>query len=504
MRIANPKLKKLVEKYQEISLLGKIEATLDWDLNVNLPPKGSDGRSRQSALLAEIVTKRWLDPEFRKLFEQIQDQSSSLTDTDKAVFRNIAHDAHYYFNVPIEIIVEKVKTTSQAFMVWQQARKQNSFVDFQPYLEKIVHLNQIEASHLGFINNPYDALLDLYEPGLTVQNCQKIFKEIQPPLTKLLKKIKPTEADKKAAALFDGSNNYPSSDQKQLALYALKRMGYDLQAGRMDVSAHPFTTTLDRYDVRVTTRYNENDFRDSFTSAIHEGGHALYEQGINQDFENTPLDGGVSLGVHESQSRFWENQVGRSSEFIEYLTPLFQAFYPEQLALIGSETLTAAFNQVKPGFIRVEADEVSYNLHIILRFELENALINGKLKVKDAPEMWRTTMKKFFGIVPDTDREGILQDVHWSYGSFGYFPTYSLGNLYAAQITATMKKELNFSELLQKGELGTILSWLRDNVHQYGSLYWSDELIKKVTGEPLNSKYFIDYIQEKYSKIYGL
>lgn len=504
MRIVNPKLKKLVEKYDEISTLGKIGGVLGWDLNVNLPPKAAEGRARQSALLEKVVVDHWRDPEFKKLFYEVEEISSNLNEVDKAAFRNIAHAAHYYFNVPEEIIVEKVKTSSQAFMVWQEARKNNKFADFEPYLEKLVHLSQLEAEHLGFEDNPYDALLDLYEQNLTAKMCEEIFGKLQPPLTKILKKIRPSEKDRKARELVKGENNYPTSNQRQIALFIAKKMGYDLQAGGIHISPHPFTTTLDRHDVRITTAYHEDDFRDSFSSTVHETGHALYEQGVNTDFTDTPLDGGISLGIHESQSRFWENIVGRSPEFLEFMTPVFQAFYPEQLAGVGTETLIALFNQVKPGFIRIEADEVSYNLHIILRFQIENALINNKLKVKEIPEVWREKMKKYLGVVPPTDREGALQDVHWSYGNFGYFPTYSLGNLYAAQITNTMKKELDLPAILVRGELGTILSWLRENVHQYGSLYWPDELIKKVTGEPLNPKYFIDYIEDKYGKIYNL
>ena len=237
---------------------------------------------------------------------------------------------------------------------------------------------------------------------------------------------------------------------------------------------------------------------------MHEGGHALYEQGVNEEYDTTPLEGGVSLGIHESQSRFWENQVGRSYEFIKFMTPVFHAFYPEELGKTDADELFALFNQIKPSLIRTEADEVTYNLHIALRFEIENGLINGKIKVKDLPEVWRGKMKEYLGVVPETDREGVLQDVHWSYGNFGYFPTYTLGNLYAAQFVREMRKEIEIEEAVGKGELGTILSWLRSNIHRYGSLYWPDELVKKVTGEKLDPKYFVDYLKEKYSRVYAV
>lgn len=501
--VTDPTVKKLLAKYHSISLLGKIAAVLDWDLNVNLPPKASEGRSRQSALMAELITDKWIEPGFQSLLEKALEKKSSLNPLEKALVRNLEREAKYYFKVPKEIIIEMAKTTSQAFMVWQEAKKRNQFNDFLPYLKKIIQLNRLVAEHLGFAKNPYDALLDLYEPELTAAFCQEIFQKLQPKLTSLVKKFKPNPALEKIENLVKGQLIYPRQDQEQIAHYLIKKMDYALEAGRMDVSSHPFTTELGRFDVRITTRYNERDFRESLTSAVHETGHALYEQGINPDYEGTPLGGGVSLGIHESQSRFWENQVGRSVGFLNFFTPIFQAFYQDQMAKVGSETLIKLFNQIKPGLIRVDADEVTYNLHIILRFELENALINNKLQAEDLPEAWRAKMKKYLGVVPQTDREGCLQDVHWSYGSFGYFPTYTLGNLYAAQFSVKMKREINFDELVSKGELGTILSWLRENIHQYGSLYWPKELVEKVTGEPLNPHYFLDYLEDKYTRLYS-
>lgn len=502
--VTDKTIKKLLEKYKQISLLGKIGAVLDWDLQVNLPSKASEARAAQSAYLTELVTDKWLDRELRDLLEDALSKKDRLNPKEQAIVRNLERASRYYHKVPKEIIIEISRTTSEAFIAWRQARETNQFPLFLPFLKKLVELNQIVAKHLGYKNNPYDALIDLYEPGLSADFCRDIFQKLQPNLTTILKKINKVKRKGMGVNLVSGQFIYPTQDQKQLATFILKKMGYDLLAGRMDISPHPFTTDLSRFDIRITNRYKEDDFRESVMIAMHETGHALYEQGINQEYEGTPLEGGVSLGIHESQSRFWENQVGRSSEFLEYATPIIQAFYQEQLAGVGSETLAELFNEVKPGFIRTEADEVTYNLHIILRFELEDALINGKIKAEDLPEIWRTKMKKYLGIVPETDREGVLQDVHWSYGSFGYFPTYTLGNLYAAQFTNMMKKELDMPELLKKGELGTILSWLREHIHQYGSLYWPKELVEKVTGEQLNPKYFLDYIQDKYSQRYSL
>ncbi len=502
MKFSNKKVGKLVEKYREISLLGKVDALLGWDLNVNLPQKASEGRAAQIAYLTSVVTDKWLAPDFRKLVEETK--LTGLNDQEKAILRNLRQVGKYYFKVPKEVIVEFAETTSKAFMVWQKAKVEDRFSDFLPHLKKLIRLNQIITKHLGYKNNPYDALLDLYEPGFKTSDGKKIFVKLQPELTAILKKIKKSKKYSEKSDLVEGDLNYPIDAQRRLSLFALRRMNYDLDAGRMDISSHPFTQTMDRWDVRITNRYKTSDFRESLMVAMHEGGHALYEQGVNEEYSRTPLEHGVSLGIHESQSRFWENQVGRSFEFMKFVTPVFHAFYPEQLSKVGDETLFRLFNMVRPSFIRTQADEVTYNLHIALRFELEEAMVNGKVDPKDLPEIWRSKMKKFLGVVPKTDREGVLQDVHWSHGPMGYFPTYTLGNLYAAQITETLKKELNLEDLIERGELGTVLSWLRSNIHRYGSLYWPDELIKKITGKGLDPNYFLRYINKKYSRIYHL
>ncbi|MCH7641390.1 carboxypeptidase M32, partial [Patescibacteria group bacterium] len=350
MRIRNKKVEKLVEKYREISLLGKVSAVLGWDLNVNLPPKGSEGRAAQTAYLTALIADKWLDREFRKLLEEVNKTKPTLNLEEKAIVRNLNYRGKLYFKVPKEIIVELSETSSKAFMVWKEAKKNDKFKDFEPHLRKVIKLNQIIAEHLGYKDNKYDALLDLYEPGLTAKFCKKIFGKLQPELTRTLKKIsaKGGQAkEQKLESLVGGEVAYPEQDQKQVAFFVLRRMGYDLEAGRMDVSPHPFTETLGRQDVRLTTRYHENDFRASFAAAMHEAGHGLYEQGIDEEYDSTPLEGGVSLGIHESQSRFWENQLGRSYEFIKFITPIFHAFYAEQLSKVSTDTLYALFNQVK-------------------------------------------------------------------------------------------------------------------------------------------------------------
>jgi len=488
-----------LDKYKEISLLNKISALLDWDLNVNLPPKASEIRAAQSAYLTKLASDKWLDKNFRKNLDKAKD-AKKLPPKEKAIIRNLERSAKYYHKVPQAIIIELSEETSKAFMAWREAREKNKFTIFKPHLKKIVHLNQIIAGKLTYKDSPYDALLDLYEPGLTAKECKEIFTVLVKGIGALLAQIKKSKAynQKNNLAEFE----YPVDTQKQIANFVLTKIGYDFNAGRMDVSAHPFTTELGAGDIRITNRYSPHNFIESIMVAMHEGGHALYEQGVNEEYAGTPLEGGVSLGIHESQSRFWENQVGRSREFVKYLEPILKAFYPKQLAMESSQSLYKAFNQVMPSLIRVEADEVTYNLHVALRFEVEEGLINGKINVEDLPELWRARMKKYLGVVPIKDSEGVLQDVHWSYGNFGYFPTYTLGNLYAAQLTHFMKKELELGKLIENGELTTILSWQRENIHKHGSLYWPRELIKRITGEPLNPNYFLDYINKKYLEIY--
>ncbi|MBI3342097.1 carboxypeptidase M32 [Candidatus Curtissbacteria bacterium] len=502
MKLKNPVVKKLCEKYKTVSLLNHIDAILGWDLNVNLPPKGGQERGQQIAFITKQITDIFNDKDFKNLVEESKTQRN-LTPEEKAILRNLHKASEYYDKVPAEIITEKSKTTSEAYMAWQKAKQDDKFGDFLPHLKKLIELDQIIAGHIGYRENPLDALLDLHEPDLTASFCKKNIVALQPGLTALIKRIQSKQKFGNVETFVNNQQNYAVDAQRQLALYVSRKMGYDLDAGRIDVSAHPFTTTPGRQDVRITNFYKEHDFRDSFSSTMHETGHALYEQNINQDYDQTPLEWGVSYGIHEALSRFWENQIGKNPHFLTFMTPLFQAFFPEQLKNTSHETFIKLFNLPKPGFIRIEADEVTYTLHIIIRFEIEDALINNKLKPKDLPEAWRAKMKKYLGVVPQTDRDGVLQDMHWAGGSFGYFPAYALGNLYASQFLHYMKKEIDVDGELEKGHLGSVLYWLNENVHKHGSRYWPDELVKVATGESLNPKYFLNYLSEKFTGIYG-
>jgi carboxypeptidase Taq len=502
MHTTKKSFKNLLSYYKEISLLSNIQAQLEWDLNTYLPESAAQGRSEQTAYVTELITEKWQNPHFKELFD-ISKTEKNMTPEEKGVIRNLEHSFKYYTNIPKELIIEFSKETSLAFMAWNSAKQNNDFAAYLPHLKTIIRLSQLMADHLTYKNDRYDALLDLYEPGLTSAQCVELFSEIKEPLSVLVKKITKSKGYNPEANFVGKDIAFDKTQQQNLSHYILKKIGYDFSAGRLDVSPHPFTIGMGDRDIRITTAYKDNDFRDSLTASIHEGGHALYEQGINPEYAHTPLAGGVSLGVHESQSRFWENQIGRHPEFIKFATPLIHAFFP-QLESADHEQITMLFNHVKPGFIRIEADEVTYNLHIIIRFEIEHSLINGKINPEDLPEVWRSKMKKYLGVVPETDSEGVLQDVHWSYGSFGYFPTYTLGNLYAAQLNATLKKEIAYEAQLASGNVREVLGWLREHIHQHGAVYTPDELIKKATGKKLSSKYYLQYITEKYTKLYGL
>lgn len=503
MAVTNPTILDLLEKYKEISLLNRISATLNWDLNVNLPTNGSSARSEQLAYLANHITEKWLDADFRHLVEKSQTEKN-LNHTEQAIVRNIAYATKFYYKVPKKTIVKKEEVTAEAFPVWKQAREENDFKKFLPYLTQIVELSQEIANYLNDKTNPYDALLDQYEPELTAAECEVMFAGLKKELGKLMKRIMASKNYTDHVGFVNTNLHYPSEDQKKIINYITHKMGFDFASGRIDVSPHPFTTALALNDVRLTTHYNVRDFRDSYSSTVHEAGHGLYEQRIHPDYAQTPLEGGVSLGIHESLSRFWENMVGKNPYFLKSITPLFQTLYNDQIGKISEQTIIRSFNIVKPSLVRIFADEVSYSLHIILRFEMENELINGKIKAKDAPEAWRAKSKELLNVTPETDKDGVLQDVHWTYGAIGYFPSYAMGNLYGAQFLHTMKKTMDVDQLLAEGKLNPIKDWLDTHIHTHGSLYFPKELLMKATGEELNYKYFLEYLNKKYSEIYEL
>ena len=403
--------------------------------------------------------------------------------------------------IPAEMYKEYVVLTSKAESIWAEAKEKSDFSLFQPYLEKIVHFNQQFAELWGYEGNKYNALLDSYEPDMTVEKLDPIFKALREDLVPLIQKV----ADAKQVDTSFLRKEYPRDKQEQFSKYILKEMGYDFKAGRIDETVHPFQITLNHGDVRVLTKYDKGDLAVSVFGTMHEGGHAQYEQNIDPNLDGTPVYEGASMGIHESQSRFWENVVGRSEAFWSHYYSKLTEIFPEQLRNVSIRDFYKAVNEIKPSMIRIEADELTYNLHIMIRYELEKSLINGEITVTELPALWNEKMKEYLGIEPANDGEGVLQDVHWSAGLIGYFPTYALGNIYAAQFTEQMKKELpKYEQLLLDGNLIPIKEWLDKKIHQYGKLKTPTQLLKDITGEELNAKYLIEYLTNKVRDIYGV
>lgn len=491
-------INKLKERYLLISKYNTAAALLQWDFETHMPKKAAEKRADVIGEISGKAFEMSVSDEIGKLLEDAQKEE--LNEVERAIVKVGKKEYDKFKKIPSDLFKELNISASKAQAAWEEAKTKNDFNIFKPHLEKVVDLTKKVADHLGYEENRYDALLDLYEPGLKTSELKKVIEPLREFLVNYLNKLdngkKPDNSILK--------RYFPIEKQKELSLRALKLMKYDFDAGRMDISMHPFTTTIGPNDVRITTRYNEHDLNDSLYSTIHEGGHALYEQGIPEEFSGLPIGDGASMAIHESQSRFWENIIGRSLEFWNYFYNDLIEVFPE-FKENTPEEIFKAVNFVERSFIRTEADEVTYNLHIMLRFEIEEALINDRIKVEDLPKIWNEKMKDYLGVVPEKDSEGVLQDVHWAHGSFGYFPSYMLGNLYSAQFYNKMRKDLqDLDKQISEGNFEPALKWLRDKIHSKGSMYEPGELVKMVTGESLNPKYFMDYIENKFNKVYEL
>ncbi|MBN1798320.1 MAG: carboxypeptidase M32 [Spirochaetales bacterium] len=491
---------------KEIVLLAHTGALLGWDQETYMPVKALQERSEQIALLQGMIHSKMTDPRCGELLNNLGATAATamgnagLAELDRAFIRELFRRYNRAVKIPQSLVVEMAKTTSIAQGVWINARKDSDFKLFQPHLEKIITLLKQVADCLGYKDSVYDPLLDEYEPWMTTKEVEQVFSSLKEPLVRLVQQIvaskqKPDETV--LAAVF------PEHKQLEFNLLVLKAMNFEFERGRLDVSAHPFTTTLGADDIRLTTRYNERFFPTALFGTIHECGHGLYELGFGQELKGTLLGNAASLGIHESQSRLWENMVGRSLAFWKGFFPQLKQFFPDTLKNVEYEQFYRAINAVKPSLVRVEADEVTYNLHIILRFELEKKLISGELKVQDLPQAWDQESKNLLGIEPDNHAQGCLQDIHWSMGAFGYFPTYTLGNLYAAQFFETLCKEQpELEQELEQGNLKPVRTWLLENIHSHGAVYPAGELCRRVTGEKLNPRFFIEYLQKKFGTLY--
>lgn len=494
----NPLMGQLTARLSDITNLASATALLEWDQEVLMPEKGAEARSAMLALLSGITHEELVQLDHDGLLTKLKAQvdAKKLRGKDAVIVTETWRTYERARKLLDAFVRELAETTSRAHHVWARARNENDFKSFLPTLRKLVELKRKEAELVGYTDSPYDALLDAYEPGLTAEDVTVLFNDLKDFLVPFLKELKTTQPKTNPKRLL---GKFPLEKQRAFNRFVSGQMGFRADAGRLDESTHPFTTNFNPNDVRITTRYDEEDLWYSVGSTIHEAGHALYEQGLPAEHFGTPLAESVSLGIHESQSRLWENTIGKSAAFWKYFYPKLQKEFPEPFRKVPLPEFVQIINAVKPSLIRTEADEVTYNLHILIRFELEKELIEGSIDPKDLPAIWREKVQTYLGIAVPSDTLGVLQDVHWSAGLFGYFPTYTLGNLYAAQLYAAMAREIpDLQKQIAKGNLAVPLEWLRTHVHRYGKTYAPADLIKRATGEYPTSRYFVDYLQEKY------
>jgi len=499
------------EKYEQlVSHLGEFldveyaGAILGWDQQVNMPPGGAMARARQLSTLARLSHEMFTDDKTARLLEDAEHEIDGMSyDSDEAsLIRVVKEDYAERTKLPAAHVAEFTRVTAEAHEVWVHARANNDFSHFRPMLERIVDLVIQTADYLGYTDHPYDALINRYERGITTARVKEIFDGHKPRLVSLISDVT-AHADRVSDAVLH--QDFDIDKQRAFGLDMVKRFGYDMTRGQQSISVHPFCTSFSRDDVRITTRFDSNWLNPALFGMMHEAGHAMYEQGSSQSLEGTVLVGGTSLGVHESQSRMWENIVGRSRGFWTWAFPILKQYFPTQLEGVDVETFYKAINKVERSFIRVEADEATYNLHIMVRFELETGLVSGKIKVADVAREWNDRFESYFGVQPPDDAQGVLQDVHWSAGLMGYFPTYALGNLLSAQYyNCALKDHPTIPDEVAQGKFDTLLHWLNENIHQYGRKFTSDELTRRVTGESIQSDDYIAYLENKFRDVYGL
>ncbi|WP_195570808.1 carboxypeptidase M32 [Paenibacillus sp. 1001270B_150601_E10] len=491
-----------------VDLLKKLKAyteavgVLYWDLRTGAPRKGVPGRSETIGMLSADMFKLSVSDEMGAHLDALEAKLDQLD----APLRKMVQDTRKDYNrnklIPPQLYQEYVVLTSKAESAWEEAKHSGDYETFKPYLRDIVKMTQQFIDYWGVKETRYDTLLDMYEPGMTVAELDQIFGNLRDQLVPLVEQVKQSEYKPEFAFLKD---TYAIEGQKAFSTFILNQMGFDFAAGRLDESVHPFAIGLNLRDVRITTNYLEKDVASAIFSSLHEGGHALYEQNISPDFAGLPLSEGTSMGIHESQSRLWENLIGRSLPFWKQYYGELQRTFNSQLGQVDVESFYRAINRVEPSLIRIEADEVTYNLHIIIRYEIEKMLINENLSVDDLPEVWNDKYESYLGVRPSHNGEGVLQDVHWSGGSFGYFPSYALGNMYAAQMVNTMSKAMpDLDAHIASGELAPIKAYLTEHVYQYGKLRTPSEIIQNMTGEALNPQYLVDYLTKKTKEVYRL
>ncbi|MGB8214176.1 MAG: carboxypeptidase M32 [Anaerolineales bacterium] len=496
------KIQQLRSILEEISDLNYVSALLGWDQQTYMPVGGAEARSNQLALLGRLAHERGTSPELGKLLEDLKPYVADLDpDSDDACLVKVTRrDYDKATRVPTRHVVEFAQVTTLGQQAWVEARQKSDFSIFRPYLEKIIALRQEYASFFPNFEHPYDALLDDFEPGMKTADVKAIFEGLRPKQVELIKAIAATSQveDTFLHQPFDETRQWNFGEE------VITKFGYDWKRGRQDKTAHPFTTSFSINDVRITTRVDKDFLNPMLFGTMHECGHALYNQGVAQELERTGLERGASLAVHESQSRLWENLVGRSLPFWEHFYARLQQVFP-QLSGVPLEKFYRGINKVQPSLIRIEADEATYNLHIMLRLEIEIALLEGKVAVRDLPALWNAKMQEYLGIIPQDDAKGVLQDVHWSSGMIGYFSTYALGNLISAQLWEKINQDIpSLSEEIRAGKFEALLAWLHEKVHRHGAKFEPQELVQKVTGSKIDPAAYVRYLTKKFGEIYSL
>ena len=492
------KINKFREMIKEKKIIDSMLALLQWDLETQAP-KG--GYKLISEMIGELSLKSYnltTSKAFLEMLKELKKNEEKLDDIIKREIELLEEEVEKIKVIPSEEYKMYSELTAKAQGIWEIARKNNDFESFAPILEQIFNFNRKFIEYRGIKDDVYSEILNDYEKGMNVKKLDNFFEELKNEIVPLLKEINKNKRNFEKKIMFEVSE----CDQKKFSKEILEYIGFDLEKGILSESAHPFTLTVNKDDVRLTTRYLKNLPFSSVFSTIHEGGHGIYEQGVAEELKETILSDGASMGIHESQSRFYENIIGRSKEFWFGILEKSKFKYNE-LSKLSLEEIYKGINEVSPSLIRVEADELTYSLHIMVRYEIEKGILSGEYLIKDLPKIWNEKMNEYLGVIPSTDSEGVLQDVHWSCGLIGYFPSYALGNVYSLQILNAMKKDINIEGALERGELKKIKEWLGEKIHRYGKLKTPKEIMISVTGEELNPEYYIEYLKEKYKNIYN-
>jgi len=498
------KLQELKDRLMEVAAYRSAASVLEWDQATYMPDGGAEMRGRALALIGKLSHEKFTDPAIGKLLDELQPHAETLPydDDNAALIRVTRREYEKLVKVPPSFVAEFSEHSSMLYMLWARARPENDFASLHPHLEKTLDLSRQFADFFPGYQHIADPLIDMNDYGMKAESVREVFGKLREELVPIVKAITSQEpADDSCIHLY-----YPEDKQLAFGLEVIKDYGYDFERGRQDKTHHPFATRLSVGDVRITTRVQENYLADCLFSTLHESGHAMYEQGTNPAYEGTPLGGGTSSGVHESQSRTWENIVGRSRGFWEHYYPRLQSYFPEQLGKVPLDTFYRAINKVEPSLIRTDADEVTYNLHVMIRFDFELQLLEGKLAVKDLPEAWHARYQSDLGVRAPDDRDGVLQDVHWYAGVIGgVFQGYTLGNIMSAQFyEAALKAHPEIPSEIAQGHFGTLHGWLKDNIYQHGSKYTASELLERITGGGLRTEPLINYLKAKYGELYQL